>query len=150
MPSGIYKRTKHHGDLISKALRKVGHNPPHFSSSKSSNWQGGRIKRSGYIYVHKPDHPFSSKQGYIAEHRLIMEKGIGRHLNRSEVIHHINGIKTDNRIENLKCYSSPGQHILREHPGVYEAKKVLYKDRRFSPKTEFKKGRVPWNKKLWK
>ena len=78
--------------------------------------QIGRIKRTGYWYVHIPDHPYSGKQGYVAEHRLVVEKKLGRYLTRSEVVHHINENRTDNRIANLILCESPGKHISLHHP----------------------------------
>lgn len=56
----------------------------------------------GYFYLRKPDHPFANSDGYIAEHRVVMEKHLGRYLYAGEAVHHINGNKADNRIENLK------------------------------------------------
>jgi len=61
-----------------------------------------KLRSDGYISVYFPDHPKSSKDGYIMEHILVMECLIGRHLNANECIHHINQIKNDNRKENLK------------------------------------------------
>lgn len=146
MPTGIYIRTKQHRKILSEAQKRIGNKPPVFSGNKSSNWKGGKIFRSGYIFVKKPEHPFSGKQGYIAEHRLIMEKYLERYLTKKEVVHHINGIKTDNRIENLKLYSSPGQHTRIEHSDIFKNQKVKFKNKHFFKETEFKKGRIPWNK----
>jgi hypothetical protein len=79
------------------------------------NWHGGIRKHpEGYIYIYSKDHPFADKSGYILEHRLTMEKKIGRYLTRTEVIHHINGIKNDNRIENLVLLRNQSAH-LEEH-----------------------------------
>ena len=69
---------------------------------EARNWKGGRIKaKNGYIYILQPTHPFCHKSGYIAEHRLVVEKKIGRHLKPKEQVHHINGIRDDNRPKNL-------------------------------------------------
>lgn len=75
-----------------------------------SNGIGKKIKTtSGYIKIYFPDHPKSDKRGYILEHDLIMECNIGRWLNKDEVVHHINKIRDDNRIENLKLMTR-GEH----------------------------------------
>ena len=62
----------------------------------------GKIKRSGYWYIKKWDHPNCGKQGYVAEHRIVMEKKIGRYLLSSEVVHHIDHNITNNHPDNLQ------------------------------------------------
>ena len=66
------------------------------------NWRGGRTMIGEYVYLGSPNHPNKNSGGYVAEHRLVMEKKIGRYLTSNEEVHHINGIKDDNRIENLE------------------------------------------------
>lgn len=67
------------------------------------------IMRSGYRYIHLPTHPYASKQGYYAEHRYIMENILKRILDRKEIVHHINHVKADNRVENL-CLMADSSH----------------------------------------
>ena len=79
--------------------------------SKAPNWKGGRYKTTdGYIFVYVPEHPFSNSDGHVFEHRLVMEKHLGRYLKHRERIHHINNIKDDNRIENLKLFPNESKH----------------------------------------
>lgn len=74
-------------------------------------WKGGRIRMLGYILINSPNHPNKNSLGYVREHRLIVEKKIGRYLKKGEVIHHINEIKDDNRIENLMLFPNESEHM---------------------------------------
>jgi hypothetical protein len=56
----------------------------------------------GHILVHCPDHPGAQRHGYVPEHRLIMERSLGRYLLPGDKVRHRNGDKTDNRVENLE------------------------------------------------
>lgn len=69
-----------------------------------SQYKGGRIiKPTGYIMIRCEGHPRALKDGqYVFEHDLVMEKHLGRYLTDYEIVHHINGDKQDNRIENLQ------------------------------------------------
>ena len=100
----------------------------YFLENKNPRWNGGKtIHQAGYILVKAPkDHPFRDKHGYIREHRLVMEKVLGRYLLPQEDIHHFNGIKIDNRIENLKVFSNRSEHLKIEH-GLGKYRKHLEK-----------------------
>ena len=83
-----------------------------FNGKNNPAWKGGVKIALGYKYLLKPLHPHSSKEGYVAEHRLIMEKHIGRIINPEEIVHHVNGDKKDNRIENLMLLKNQSEHML--------------------------------------
>lgn len=77
------------------------------SGEKHACWNGGkRTTIHGYVEIYCPSHPHASKRKTVYEHRLVMEKHLGRYLNTDEIIHHINGNKKDNRIENLLLLSN--------------------------------------------
>lgn len=75
------------------------------------SWKGGRSKSGGYISIYQPTHPHRQTKGYVLEHRLVMEKTLGRYLERWEIVHHINRIKNDNRPENLKLSPNQTEHL---------------------------------------
>lgn len=104
------------------------------SMKTNGNWKGGKtIHKSGYVMVRTPGHPRSkSNNGYVFEHIIIMEEYIGRHLVASENVHHINGIKNDNRIENLELWTRPQPSGIRSSDAVAWAKEIL---RLYSPES---------------
>lgn len=113
---------------VRKAIQR-GCNPPRYCSMTCRNvayqgagnpkWRGGRtMGASGYVLVMAPNHPQADKHGYYEEHRLVMERHLGRVLKPTEVVHHFNHDKTDNRIENLELMESQAQH--RRRHGYYE------------------------------
>jgi hypothetical protein len=82
---------------------------------KNHMWKGGKtITTKGYIRVLMDNHPYADTSGRVGEHRLVFEKYLGRYLTPAEDVHHLNGIKTDNRIENLQliCHD---QHTRLHH-----------------------------------
>jgi len=94
-------------------------NKKRLQGDTNPRWNNGvRYDASHGFYVHvKPDHPFyqmsmnAGGQKYIAEHRLVVAMSIGRLLEKWEVVHHINGDNTDNRLENLELLSSQTKHL---------------------------------------
>lgn len=64
---------------------------------------GGHEKKrdDGYIIVYCPQHPSATSMGYVMKHRLVMERALGLHLSPNYVVHHINHVRDDNRLENL-------------------------------------------------
>lgn len=67
----------------------------------SPAWKGGLVRRRGYLMRYMPDHPRAKSEPYVMEHILVWEEANGRLLPEGWVVHHINGVKDDNRRENL-------------------------------------------------
>lgn len=84
--------------------------------SSNPSFSGGRhTADTGYVRILNPSHPESDSRGYVYEHRLVMEQSLGRRLNPGEVVHHINHVRDDNRLENLRVFASHSEHIKFHH-----------------------------------
>ncbi len=118
------------------------------SGNKNHRWKGGIRLNNGYIHILMPNHPYADNTGYIFQHRLIMEQHLGRFLSAREKVHHINGILTDNRIENLRLFSSNGKHMIEgNHIGIDPKTKKFVKIKKGERHETFDdtpKGRDEW------
>ena len=92
----------------------------------SPSWKGGRCIDGGYVFIYMPTHPNKKSNGYVREHTYVMSEYLGRSLIKGENVHHKNGDKIDNRIENLElwCRSQPsGQRVSDK---IEWAKEILH------------------------
>ena len=106
---------------------------------KPFHYKGGKvIRQNGYLAIYKPSHPNCTKDGYVLEHRLIMEKHIGRYLDPKEVVHHKNHKTDDNRIDNLELFDNHSSHLSHERSGI---KRKPFSDKW---KENIRKGRIEW------
>lgn len=87
----------------------------------------GYQKSGGYLYSFFPSHPNCSGQGYVPEHRLVMEEHLGRYLTPEENVHHKNGNRADNRIENLELWNTAQPKGQRIEDKVVYALEILAK-----------------------
>lgn len=107
---------------VERLIPRLGlptHPKGRFRGERDARWKGGRIvDKDGYALRFCPDHPQARKYSkYILEHRLVMEEMLGRYLLPSEVVHHRNKNKQDNRPANLELFASNADHLRAELTG---------------------------------
>lgn len=102
--------------VVSYHLNRLGveiRSRKHYSQGeKNSSWKGGKITdKSGYVLVYAPSHPYKNHQNKVREHRLVMEKKIGRYLSPKEVVDHVDGDIKNNKINNLRLFANNAEHL---------------------------------------
>ena len=110
---------------------KRGRHNNHATASKTGRWNKGKLMSAeGYVKIRVgKTHPFSDPNGYIYEHKLVIISAYGIEYIKGKIIHHINGDKTDNRLENLEVISrcSHNKHHNtergRDKKGRFQSKK---------------------------
>jgi len=81
------------------------------TGAANPSWSGGRTKVGAYWYVYAPDHPHATKQGRVAEHRLVAEAILRRLLLPTEVVHHCDGNAENNTPSNLRIFVDNAEHL---------------------------------------
>jgi len=123
--SSIVKRWGKWSSFIKECRKNSIESPEIWDQISKTRAKFKRFQQDGYICVFDKEHPNSSPNGYIKEHRLVMSQFLGRPLKKGENVHHKNGIKTDNRIENLELWEVVQPCGQRKEDLINEYKKYL-------------------------
>lgn len=87
------------------------------------NVNGRKSNGEGYVLLKIPTHPYAHSNGYVFEHRVMFESVIDAYLADDVIIHHINGVKDDNRFSNLQMMDR-GYHTKVHHKGSKRSKET--------------------------
>lgn len=111
---------QHSEETVRRRMKRLGlaRLEPKARMDRNAFWNGGlSVDADGYILQKAPGHPRVTRSGYVRQHRLVMESKIGRFLLPREVVDHVNGDTSDNRPENLRLFSSNGEHLRETRTG---------------------------------
>src|SRR3990167_84759 len=83
-----------------------------WTAKNRSTTKGRYTTSKGYTAIYIPTHPDASKGGYVMEHRLVMEKLLGRRLLKTEIVHHLDGKRANNKPKNLELMTTTAHNRL--------------------------------------
>lgn len=116
-PLSIYKKAYKMGFRKTAEIEFLNRSEAR-KGEKAPNWNGGiKTTKAGYRVVLCPEHPRADRYGYVMEHILVWEKATGVLIPMNCCIHHLNGNKADNRIQNL-CMMQHAAHTVFHHTGT--------------------------------
>lgn len=125
------KHSKETKNIMSIKSKGRKHTDESKNKIRNSVWKGGVTYSDGYRLIYDPKHPNNSN-GYVEEHRLIIERIIGRMLKSSEPCHHVNEIRDDNRIENLMVFINNGSHArFHKIPHLVKSEEIIFDGRNY-------------------
>lgn len=134
-----WNKGKHTGIIPHSVFKKgqsawnKGKKLPQITGKKHWHWKNGRIKiTGGYIAILFPKHPYAmNNKRYVYEHRLVVEKIIGRYLKPCEEVHHI-GEKDDNKPNMLMAFTTDKAHKRFErNPNNIKPSEIIFDGRNF-------------------
>jgi uncharacterized protein (DUF1330 family) len=155
MPTGVYERTVENtrtcfkeglapwnkgksGIYSPETLRRIRNG----SLENKSAWKGGRyITWNGYILVYSPKHPNCRQNGYIHEHRLVVENIIGRYLLPKEEVHHL-GEKDDNSPNMLIAFKTGTAHRKFQKGISVNESEIIFDGRKFQKEASDENNRT--------
>src|SRR3990167_2912844 len=125
MRSSGWKHTK-------KAKRKISiKSKEYYRNNMHPSFKGVKFSSHGRKLIYCPNHPHCHKNKYVYEHRLIMEKYLGRYLKRDEDVHHVDGNIKNNKIKNLKVLSHKKHTSLHNKNRIFKAWIKRIKSKKF-------------------
>ena len=126
--SGHFKKGMKHSDedKLRMSLTRRG--------SDNANWKGGTAKhKDGYVFIYLPGHPRRDRRNYVLEHRVVVERIIGRVLDTKEKVHHL-GKRDDNRPNMLMAFINQAAHNRFERDCEVNPKEIIYDGRKYDRK----------------
>jgi len=100
-----------------KTRWKKGQMPHNF---KGYRFTVSRKDGNKYKLIYIPSHPFSTKAGYVREHRLVVEENIGRYLTKTEIVHHKDGNTINNNYKNLELMDKKEHDKMNVHLNIHK------------------------------
>lgn len=116
-PAFVHRHLKQMGiNRSSKEAYRIKKETGAIARENSPNWAGGKSYKGqhGYVRIYMPQHP-RAVGNYVLEHIVVWEQAHNRPLPRGYIIHHLNGVKDDNRPSNLVAMKA-GEHIHQTEP----------------------------------